>query len=164
MKCCGCGGEFEELDGPTHAYVLSSPGCWKAYGEILAREYQDPAYWPLHCLTVDAYAVQHPGVDTAQARNSVGIHLSRLCLIVEAGWPIGRANSAMVQIIARKTHYPWLTPPAQPGAVTVRHVLAAQTAPEHLASVDRWARSVWEAWAEHRATVRKWVEAIRHSG
>ena len=137
--------------------MLSSPGCWATYGEVLAREYQDPAYMRFHRLTVDAYAVQHPGVDVSQARNSVGIHLSRLWLLFERGWPISRANDAMLTITAKKMHYPWLTPPVQRGALTVRHVLAAGSPAEHEAAVDEWAQSVWRAWEAHHATVRAWV-------
>ena len=160
MRCRGCGGEFDEGDGPTHAYMLSSPGCWAPYGEVLAREYQDPAYMRLHRLTVDAYAVQHPGVDTQQARNSVGVHLSRLSLFFERGWPISRVNDAMPEITAKKKHYPWLTPPEQLGALTVKHVLAARTPAEHEAAVEQWARSVWDAWEQHHATVRGWLETV----
>lgn len=57
IKCMGCGGVFAEIQGPTHRYLESSPGCWAAYGEVLAREYSDPAYFQVHRLTVDAYAV-----------------------------------------------------------------------------------------------------------
>jgi Family of unknown function (DUF5946) len=141
--------------------MLSSPGCWAAYGEVLAREYQDRAYWPLHRLTVDTFAVQHPGVDTPQARNSVGIHLSRLLLILERDWPIERANDAMLSITAKKMHYPWLTPPASMGHFTVKQVLEARDATEHLNAVEQWAQSVWQAWAEHHATVREWLRELR---
>lgn len=164
-RCCGCGDLFpepaaSETAAPTHPYILSSPGCWQAYGELLAREYQDPRYMHVHRLTVDAYAVQHPGVDTPQARNSVGIHLSRLFLLFERGWPIERANGAMLIITAKKQAYPWLTPPANPGLLTVRHPLAAATPEQHADRVEQWARSVWTAWAEHHPTVRTWCEAI----
>jgi hypothetical protein len=137
--------------------MLASPGCWAAYGELLAREYEDRRYAPLHRLTVDVYAVQHPGEDTPQARNSVGIHLSRLCLILERGWPIERANDAMLTITAKKKSYPWLAPPADRGPVTIHRVLATTTPNEHLAAVRQWANSVWKAWAEHHETVRSWL-------
>jgi hypothetical protein len=137
--------------------MLSSPSCWAAYGQVLAREYQDPAYSPLNRLSVDAYAAQHPGVDVPQARNSVGIHLSRLHLILECGWPIERANDAMLVITGKKMPFPWLTPPANRGSLSVKHVLAAAGQQEHLKAVEQWARSVWQAWAEHHATVREWV-------
>jgi hypothetical protein len=160
MRCCGCNEEFPAIDGPTHAYMLSSPGCWAAYGELLVKEYQDRRYAPLHRLSVDTYAVQHPGVDTPQARNSVGIHLSRLYLMLEFGWPIEHANDAMLSITAKKKSYPWLTPPLSRGSLTVKQVLLASDPEEHLAAVGRWARSVWQAWAEHHETVRQWNRSL----
>jgi hypothetical protein len=42
------------------------------YGEMLAREYGDPAYFRVHQLTVDTYAVQHPGPRERRAIQSVG--------------------------------------------------------------------------------------------
>jgi hypothetical protein len=61
VACVGCGAIFEDREGPTHRYTESSPACWAAYGEVVAREYSDSSYAALHGLTVDAYAVQHPG-------------------------------------------------------------------------------------------------------
>jgi len=161
MRCCGCGEEFPDRANPTHAYMLSSPGCWEAYGRVLALEYGNPAYARLHRLAVEAYAVQHPGLDEPRSRNSVGIHLSRLCLIFDRGWPIERANDAMVTITAKKRNYPWLAPPSDRGSVTVRHVLAAVAPAEHLDAVEGWAQAAWQAWAEHHATVRGWLEALK---
>lgn len=164
-RCRGCGGHFpdppqSETAAPGHPYILSSPGCWQAYGELLAREYQDPRYTRIHRVTVDAYAVQHPGVDTPQARNSVGIHLSRLLLLLERGWPIERVNAAMGAITAKKHDYPWLTPPADPGSLTVLHPFAATSPEEHADRVEEWARCVWSAWSEHHPTVRRWCAAL----
>ncbi len=161
MRCCGCGADYPDISGPTHAYMLSSPGCWEAYGRVLAREYENPEYSRLHRLTVDAYAVQHPGVDGPQARNSVGIHLSRLCLMFDRGWRIERANDAMLAISAKKQHYPWLTPPGDRGTVTVRHVLAAENPSGHMTAVENWAKSAWQAWSAHHATVQAWVKELR---
>ncbi len=58
--CPGCGGSFDVSDGPTHRYLGASPGCWAVYGEVLAKEYSDAAYYRVHRLTVDAYSAQHP--------------------------------------------------------------------------------------------------------
>jgi hypothetical protein len=96
-------------------------------------------------------------VDTQHARNSVGIHLSRLSLILERGWPIGKANEAMPAIVARKSTFPWLSPPLSFGPVTAREVLTAKDAGEHMALVQLWAKSVWDAWAQHHAVVRGWL-------
>jgi hypothetical protein len=160
MRCFSCGGDFPEMDGPTHPYMLSSAGCWAAYGELLALEYQHRAYATLHRLSVDAYAVQHPGVDTPQARNSVGIHLSRLSLMLEQGWPIDRANDAMQIITTKKFGFPWLPPPASLGVLTVKNVLEARGAVEHGAAVQLWAKSVWQAWSEHHYVVRGWLREM----
>jgi Family of unknown function (DUF5946) len=160
MQCCGCGADFADIAGPTHAYMLSSAGCWEAYGRVLAREYESPSYARLHRLTVDAYAVQHPGVDGAQARNSVGIHLSRLALLFDWGWSVERTDDALWAIPAKKRHYPWLTPPVERGAITVKNVLAAQNPVRHLYAVEQWANSAWQAWGEHHAIVRRWVKEL----
>jgi uncharacterized protein DUF5946 len=161
MERCGCGFEAEKSDGPTHAYMLSTTGCWEAYGRLLAREYEDPSRWRVHRLSVDAYAVQHPGVDVPQARNSVGMHLSRLGLIFERGWALERANDAMLAITAKKFSYPWLTPPSEVAGVTVEDVLAAETGEAHMQAVEGWAQAVWQSWAEHHATVCEWLQQIR---
>jgi len=162
MLCCGCGAEFGDEEGPVHPYMLSSPGCWAAYGRLLALEYQNPAYFRLHRFSVDAYAVQHPGLENAQARNSVGVHLSRLCVLLEQGWPMERANEAMVAIsTAKKGSYPWLNPPEFRGESTVLDVLGAATPAEHEARVRAWAESVWAAWSEHHEVVRGWVQDWR---
>ncbi len=84
VACVGCGAVFEDREGPTHRYLESSPGCWASYGEVLAREYSDfPAYGALHRLTVDTYAVQHPGRPSPQCIQSVALHLMSLCLVLE---------------------------------------------------------------------------------
>jgi len=70
---------LQKADGPAHAYMLSSPGCWAAYGELLAREYSDSAYRRLHRLSVDAYALQHPGIDTPQSPQLPWGSISRGC-------------------------------------------------------------------------------------
>ena len=80
--------------GPTHRYMESLPGCWAIYGEVLAREYSDLAYAAVHRLTVDAYAVQHPGQPSPQSIQSVGVHLLRLCLILEHGFSAAAAAVA----------------------------------------------------------------------
>jgi hypothetical protein len=156
-RCVGCGALFPERDGPTHRYLESSPGCWAAWGEVLAREYSDPAYARRHRLTVDAYAAQHPGHESPQTIQSVALHLIRLCLVLERGVDVRRATAAMQAGAARKGHYRWLAPPEALGDVTVAEVLRARTAEEHVAAVERWARAVWQAWSAHHDTVRGWA-------
>jgi hypothetical protein len=160
MRCVGCQAEFGEINGPTHEYMLSSPGCWEAYGEVLAREYTDNRLARQHRLSVDTYAVQHPGVNVPAARRSVGVHLSRLYLLLEGGWPMDRANNAMLAITQFKDRCHWLEPPSMTGTLSVLDVLRAASYQEHENRVGAWAESVWKAWAVHHATVRKWGASL----
>ncbi len=107
----------------------------------------------LHKLTVDTYAVQHPGVDVPAARRSVAIHLSRLYLLLEHKLPIDQVNAAMPKISARKDQFPWLAPPSMDGTLNVRSLHAASPA-SHEAALQAWATSVYNAWHEHHATIR----------
>jgi hypothetical protein len=137
----------------------SSPACWAAYGEVLAREYADQAYFAVHRLSVDAYAVQHPGHPSPQAVRAVAVHLVRLCLLLERGLPMQRANAAMLKASEREESYVWLEPPTSRGSMTVTDVWKAEGVEAHMAAVRRWAESAWTAWAPHHATVRSWVPA-----
>ncbi len=160
VPCIGCGGLFPESEGPTHRYMESSPGCWKAYGEVLVREYRDYAFFsPVHRLSVDAYAVQHPGRPSPQSIQSVAVHLIRLCLILERGLPMQLANDAMLAAAKTKARFVWLPPPPTRGAVTAADVFRAKDDTEHLELVRAWADSAWSAWAPHHDTVRSWLPA-----
>lgn len=161
IACSGCGGQFPEVEGPTHSYMLSSPGCWAAYGEVLAREYSDyTGFGDIHRLTVDAFAAQHPHSPSVENTRSVGFHLCRLCLMLERGLDAHQANAAMVTIAAQKARFFPLPRPARLGAVTVADVYAAVGRDEHRNAVRKWAASVWQAWAPCHGTVRGWVDGI----
>ena len=41
VRCIRRGGLLPQMEGPTHRYMESSPGCWYAHGEVLSREYSD---------------------------------------------------------------------------------------------------------------------------
>jgi len=159
VTCIGCGGLFPEMDGPTHRYMESSPGCWAAYGDVLAREYSDPAYAKTHRLTVDAYAVQHPGRPSPQSIQSVALHLTRLCLLLECGLEMSRANDAMLKATESKKKFVWLLPPPTRGAVTVADVHEANNLQEHVTRVRQWAESAWQAWSLHHSQIRAWLPA-----
>ncbi len=163
-KCFGCGGDYLEIDGPTHRYMSSTPGCWAVYGEILARGYSDPSYFEVHRLAVDAYAVQHPGAKDRQSIQSVGFHLARLCLFLEHGLTGDKANDAMLKIVEKKHLIFWLEPPASMGAITAADVYRSKALAEHKASVRKWAQTSWNAWAQHHDIVRSWLGLGELSG
>jgi len=154
-----CKGAFPEGEGPTHEYMESTPGCWAAYGRVLAREYENQLYWPVHRLTVDSYAVQHPGVPGRRSIQSVGVHLVRLHLLVERGLPPDRANEAMLAAVGLKSQYHWLEPPASLGVLTVADIEAATGVEQHTALVHQWAEQMWRVWSPYHATIRAWAVA-----
>lgn len=138
--CFSCGGAFAACPaGTTHAYMASSPGCWDAYTAVLAREYQDPALFDrCHRLTVDAYAVQHPGnADERRARQSFWIHGASLWMVLRLGRAHAEATAALKTLAQGEFPAP---PPPIGFALQHAHVLAA---PE----------------AEHERQVRVWAEA-----
>ncbi|MBV8284954.1 MAG: hypothetical protein JO241_01485 [Candidatus Eremiobacteraeota bacterium] len=139
----------------------SAPGCWRIYGEVLAREYGDPAYYAHHSLSVDAYAVQHPGRPSRQTIRSVALHLARLYAILECNVPADRANDCMKRFAeSDPSALHWLEPPANCGDITVVDAAAAAGAAAHAAIVREWAQSAWDAWSPHHAQIRAWAEAF----
>jgi hypothetical protein len=158
--CPGCGVELPRMEGPTHRYLASSPACWAAFGEVLAREFGDPAYFAPHALTVDTYAAQHPGVESAQTTHSAAFHLMGLCLVVERGVEPTAAGWMRQRAGAMHRALPWLEPPGPGGGMTVVDVLAAGSAEEHARLVRRWAESVWTWWGAHHERVRSWVDRL----
>ncbi len=162
-KCFSCGGEFPETVGPVHAYMKSAPGCWATYGEVLAREYSDPAYFSVHRLTVDAYAVQHPGSKDRQSIQSVAFHLIRLCMFLEHDLTAEKANDLMLEVGKYKSAFTWLSPPAFMGAITCADVERTTTVEAHKQRVREWARSSWDAWSLHHDQIRSWLPARQRS-
>jgi len=156
-KCFSCGGEYPDIKGPVHRYMKSSPGCWSVFGEVLAREYSSPEYFQVHRLTVDAYAVQHPGSTDRQSVHSVGVHLIRLCLFLEHGLSAENANDAMLEAAKNKNNFTYLEPPSFLGEITVADIVCATDVSEHILLVNRWAQCVWDAWSIHQNTIRSWL-------
>jgi len=155
-KCPGCGGLFAPREGPTHRYMTSSPACWDAFGRVLAREYSTPALMPTHRLSVDAFAVQHPGDGSPLAIKSTGLHLARLMIQLERPLSPVEVNEVILELGKAKQSLIFLTPPKH-FAVTVADVVNATDTDAHSARVMAWARDAWSAWSNHHAYVRDWV-------
>jgi len=131
-------------------------GCWKLFQEVLALEYSDPAYGPVHLLTVDAHALQHP---EDHGPRSNAFHLLRLCMLLEYGGDprIGHNPKWFQAQIDGNRKAPYLEPPAGRGKVTIAHVHGAASPEEHAERVYGWARSVWEAWSDHHDWAHEWL-------
>ncbi|MFK8014305.1 MAG: DUF5946 family protein [Gammaproteobacteria bacterium] len=143
--CFACGAMAPSDDGPSHAYMLSSPGCWALYGEVLTREYSDPALFASsHRLTVDAYAAQHPGdLSQQRSRQSMWLHLTALYAVLELDWSHDAAMRLLKTLTGRALPEPTVTPGVFD--VNVERVAAANRA-EHHHTVERWARTTLSAW------------------
>lgn len=155
-KCPGCGAVFEAVDGPTHRYMISSPACWRAYGELLAAEYSTPALMATHRLSVDAYAVQHPGGQSRQAIQSVGLHLARLLVQLDRPMPPRETNDVMLEFGRRKHTLQYLGPPNS-FDFTMADVAPHIGAETHGETVRYWAQSALSSWREHHAYIEAWI-------
>lgn len=159
------------MDGPTHPYIGSAPGCWALYGEVLGREYGEFNYPDVHRLCVDTYAVQHPrpisagGDNPSESLNrkaiqSVAVHLVAIYYTLERGLNSQQALNAIRRLVAAGNSYQELDPPSFAGCLTIVDVARppAVDVEEHSKRVRAWAESVWQAWSAHHDTVRRWAE------
>jgi Family of unknown function (DUF5946) len=159
LACPGCGGLFQRQNGPVHRYMISSPGCWSAYGAVLAAEYTNPDLLSTHRLSVDTYAAQHPGNDLPAARQSVGLHLARLCIQLSAPTSPKETNDVMLGLGKHKASLPALTAPKAFG-ITVADVVPFANTSEHSARVRAWAIATWLDWSGQHDVIRTWLESI----
>lgn len=168
VECLGCRGLVPDGQGPRHAYMQASPGCWQVYTELAAGALTAPGAPDARWHHVDCYAVQHPGgaQDDRRQRQSVAMHLVSLCLLHEFGQPPTQASARRGQISQRVLarvglqDWPYLPPPTNLGAVTARDVHA--TAPgERAVRMQEWASSAWAAWSIHHDAVRSWAAVAR---
>lgn len=163
ISCIGCGASVPDVDYPAwrpKKYPeATSSGCWKLYCEgILVREYGEWNYPPIHRLTVDAYAAQHPGRETPQTTQSVIIHLTSIDLVLHERFSSEAAAEKTGQLIEHhRDGFSWLEPPENRGAVTVVDVAGAHDLAEHTELVEEWAQSVWNAWEKHHPAIEQWT-------
>lgn len=155
--CPGCGIQLAPTSAPTHPYIGASPSCWALYGEVLAREYSDPAYMIVHRLTVDAYAAQHPGQPERRSTQSVWLHLAGLYLTLEKNLPPALVRRLMEAMTGAPDELYWLDPPGG-YEMSIADVVDSGSAQTHRQLIRRWATAVWDAWRIHQAAVRTTVD------
>lgn len=146
IQCFSCGAETDDIVGPTHKYLLSTPGCWARYGDVLAKEYSDFAYMAVHQLTVDAYSAQHPGQPNPQTIGSINIHLCSLYAHFKQDVSINRLPQLKSQLAQHKQVFTWLEPPQFLGQWTINEVWLAENPKEHREFVEKWANDVFTQW------------------
>ena len=161
--CPGCKASLEAVDGPTHRYIGASPACWQIYSTIGAGGYKVVGSGRYGDLLVDAYAVQHPGTDSPQARQSLAVHLVTLWAILRAGAAIDKAIDIRVRVVSvgRKSEgFEWLLPAPESYPLTVGGLTASE--PIDAASIDLLVVGVLGAWsANHESAIRRWYDRYR---
>lgn len=156
--CPGCGAVAPAPAGAAPPQLLASPGCWSVYGDVVGREHGEWGNPPIHRLTLDSYAAQHPGPEgSRRAGAATAGHLIALHLWIERGIEAGRIQRELGRVVVSPSDFHWLSPPPAGSALTVLDVVGASTFKGHEARVERWARSVWESWSDHHDTIRGWA-------
>ena len=159
-KCPGCGAVLPDTDGPTHRYMTSSPACYAHFNALSAHEYSDAALMLVHRLTVDTFAIQHPGDQTTRQQiQSVGLHLARLGRQLQRKMGPAETNEVMLDLGKHKHTLVALTPPAR-FSMTVADVAPFAGTDRHAEKVRAWAEATWADWSAHHAhieaSVAKW--------
>jgi hypothetical protein len=156
--CVGCGAQVPKKNGPTHEHIGASPGCWEIFSEVLAKVSEEFNYPPVHRLTVDAYAAQHPGTPTKKSNQSVAIHLIGLHLMLDRNYEAHQATQFLTLAAESSQDYHWLEPPSLLGSLTILDVEGADNIKEHTDRVHIWAHTVWQAWQSHHEQIRAWTD------
>lgn len=167
VPCPGCKVLFEDIEGARFPYGTSSPGCWKAYTELLGYEHSLPTFPQENRLSVDAYAVQHPqnfplqnslGVSERHKRASVQsviIHLIALYAALEKKVPLQNISTIMDRILKRKSDYEPLDPPANLGSLTVADFSPEMSEQDYKIFTKKWAQKAWHAWAPYHDPIKQ---------
>jgi len=159
IECYGCGALVEIIAGQPHKYIGATQGCWELYGQILAKEYGEYNYPEhTHRLTVDIYAIQHPGQPSKQSIQSVNIHLISLYCVLVKNLSGKDATKIIGMVLRNNPSFEWLEPPIPNGQITVIDVLKATYQEKHETMVQEWTEDVFGCWySKHRQTIEKIV-------
>ena len=161
--CPGCQASLEPVDGPTHRYIGASPACWQIYATLGAGGYAIVGRDEYGSLLVDAYAAQHPGVDSPQARQSVAVHLITLWAVLRAGADIEKAIDIRVRAVSvgkRTGGFEWLEPAPESYPLTVPGLTS--TEPIDAKSIDLLVVGTLGSWSEeHENPIRRWYDRYR---
>lgn len=163
--CPGCG-----LELPSNRWVVppkdyASSECVELRGEVLGFEAEHfELVRDYHQLFVDTYLAQHAPPLSSSQPIGVPFSLVGLHLTLDRGVPGITVRDIHQRMGRSDRRWPPFEPPRTRGDVTVFDVaqegLMVDSLPGHGAAVMRWATSVWQAWALHRAAVRALTDQI----
>ena len=133
------------------------------FEDLVARDFSDVAYFSVHRLLVDTYALQHPARYCASPK-SLAAHLMGLCWSVERGGNRAVGGEPLRAWLdgAARVRKPEI--PSFRGRITIADVRSAPDVASHVRSVELWARSTWEAYATLHETARDWIQRALGEG
>ncbi len=162
--CPGCGARLPHIEGPTHRYIGASPACWGIFTALFNAGEPSLAPAPMNALIGDAYAAQHPGTPSAQAIQSVAVHLLTLYAMLKRGVSPEKAVWVRQRALrerggSRRKRFQWLTPPLLSGSLTVADIVSLPTPQARTEWAKQYVESVWQRWAQlHKATIAGWYD------
>jgi Family of unknown function (DUF5946) len=109
----------------------------------------DPAF--IHQHVVDAFAAQDAKADDKPIRLTFA--LVGLYLHVARGFTGREVQQAHMKLARKKRQWPSLQIPADRGQISAATVLAAEPGTARDNQIHQWTVSVWNAFAENRATI-----------
>ena len=144
------------------AEVGGAEGCNEIFQEVVGREFTHPELFQVHRLTVDAYSLQHPDQYMKSAKSAVA-HLTGMCWAMEDrdDPSVSRALSRYLDGTPDLTRPEGAPAPGERGPMTIVDIFLAPDSAEHVRRVREWARGAWEAWSDHHAQARLWLEEAK---
>jgi hypothetical protein len=161
--CPGCGLELPSTGLPVNRRSNASHECIQVKGEVAGFELDNLVQLGrLHQLTVDAYGAQHAGGQGSGIR--VAYSLVGLQLALERGFTGLQVRDLHQRMGKPGPDWPRFNVPPNPGPVTVVEVAIAGhragSVEGHAETVERWARSVWAAWAARHDDVNGLTDRV----
>ena len=105
----------------------------------------------IHQHVVDAGTAQAATAETKPI--AIAFALAGLYLHVEKGFTGRDVQLAHMKMARQRRTWPALSLPADRGATSAEHVLAAPAGPARDAAIHAWAREVWQAFSGSRETI-----------
>jgi hypothetical protein len=133
-------------------------GCQAAFDELSAQAWTSPLRGAMHNMIVDTYSMQHPEEYGRSAKSYIR-HLSALgCLIEHPG------DQKLYWAMPTNEGGPPIPPkPAllqARGEITIADVRNTADDESYQRAVERWAASVWAAYAPQHQLAREFLSAL----
>ena len=145
-RCSGCG---RIVEGGAAA-------CQARYEALLARDYENPAFFAVHRMFVDVYSLQHPDRYCRSAK-SLAAHLVGLGLILVDGISPASGGAALRDWLDGKRELEKPPLPEGRGGITLGDVEGIAEPGPWREAVRAWAESTWEAYTELHPLARRWA-------